>query len=804
MKSIQSSTRLLFVLSALIGLAISTTNCGNGDKVREDDQDGDGIPDSVEGTGDMDGDGLPNYMDADSDGDGIPDSVEAGRDPRHPVDSDKDGSPDYQDTDSDNDGIGDMREAGEDPTNPVDTDKDGKPDYIDEDSDNDNHPDRDEGLGDCDQDGVPNYIDPDDWPDMDGHCSETAGDADGDGDSDTDTDGDTDADSDTDTDADGDTDGDIDGDGDSDAALCLQDCNRQYWCLERSKEWLRDYRCESPWNICCGDAGADADVDGDADGDADAAPDAGQDAGADASQDAGADGAPDAALLACPADSGTPDQVQQLGVHLINSAPYYFAQSFVPAHPILNSVEVEFEEHNDPGAPLTIQIRTSTAGAPSNTVIAEATLNPSPMTSGWFCVDFDDVSVVPGATYWIAFNPAAGSTQTGDKMDFWVIAIKSYYGKDVYPPGAAFVSASGSGGWADLKDVNPALEGDFAFTTVGSGIPPDGGILDAGPLDSGLDAGVQDAAPPVLKYLGEACETNGDCASGQCGDDGLCTDYCYSTEAFCPPNMFCSPYMNTDGMGLCSKATLPADVLPLDSCDSNEKCHSQQCDTGDAGTDSCLEFCKSSAQHCGFYDCAPLLVVDADPPTFYIAVGMCRDSLPFPGSGAMGADCASVDECETGFCELSSYYCTGPCCSDLDCPADLLCTDVIVNLPIADAKEWPTLVRECAKPSGAKLTGASCGGDEECQSGWCIGSMCVASCCSDYDCTASETCEPVFIDVGDSAGRVGEFCVPAQSALGLPRPLSVPASAARTGHGWLKPPLRSPASPIPVHALTLH
>ncbi len=37
------------------------------------DSDGDGIPDEVEGDGDLDGDGIPNYLDLDSDGDGVPD-----------------------------------------------------------------------------------------------------------------------------------------------------------------------------------------------------------------------------------------------------------------------------------------------------------------------------------------------------------------------------------------------------------------------------------------------------------------------------------------------------------------------------------------------------------------------------------------------------------------------------------------------------------------------------------------------------------------------------------------------------------
>jgi hypothetical protein len=41
------------------------------------DDDHDGIPNNVEGTGDPDGDGIPNYLDTDSDNDGYSDSVEA-------------------------------------------------------------------------------------------------------------------------------------------------------------------------------------------------------------------------------------------------------------------------------------------------------------------------------------------------------------------------------------------------------------------------------------------------------------------------------------------------------------------------------------------------------------------------------------------------------------------------------------------------------------------------------------------------------------------------------------------------------
>ena len=105
-----------------------------------DDADGDGIPDTAEGTGDADSDGIPDYQDVDSDNDGIPDSIDRN------IDSDNDGVPNYKDLDSDNDGVLDAVEGS------VDTDSDGLADYLDLDSDNDGITDIREAGG-VDQDG---------------------------------------------------------------------------------------------------------------------------------------------------------------------------------------------------------------------------------------------------------------------------------------------------------------------------------------------------------------------------------------------------------------------------------------------------------------------------------------------------------------------------------------------------------------------------------------------------------------------------------------------------------------------------
>lgn len=158
------------------------------------DTDKDGIPDSVEGTGDADGDGIPNYQDLDSDGDGIPDIIEGGG-----TDSNGDGSADTP-MDSDGDGILDQFDPdnGGNPQSIPDSDNDGKPDYLDGDSDNDGISDTLEGRGDdsseqpsgkdSDQDGIDDTYDktsggePSSVPDSDGDTVPDFRDLDSDGD----------------------------------------------------------------------------------------------------------------------------------------------------------------------------------------------------------------------------------------------------------------------------------------------------------------------------------------------------------------------------------------------------------------------------------------------------------------------------------------------------------------------------------------------------------------------------------------------------------------------------------------------
>lgn len=175
-----------------IPLATNTPTATPSVAATDIDQDNDGIPDSIEGTGDKDGDGIPNNLDLDSDNDGIPDIIEGGG-----KDSDGDGRADST-TDSDGDGLVDPYDPdnGGDSQPTPDTDGDGIPDYLDIDSDGDGIADSIEGQAryvppsntDSDGDGLDDAYDKDSKgsntppPDTDGDGVPDYRDLDSDGD----------------------------------------------------------------------------------------------------------------------------------------------------------------------------------------------------------------------------------------------------------------------------------------------------------------------------------------------------------------------------------------------------------------------------------------------------------------------------------------------------------------------------------------------------------------------------------------------------------------------------------------------
>ena len=130
-----------------------------GSDPRNPDTDGDSVTDDLEvGSGssafDTDGDGILDVLDDDDDGDGIPTSVEAAAEQALGASPDRDLLPAWRDTDSDGDTLLDRIEGT------ADTDGDGVPNFLDVDSDGDGTRDVTEGNADTNGDGIPDYLDP--------------------------------------------------------------------------------------------------------------------------------------------------------------------------------------------------------------------------------------------------------------------------------------------------------------------------------------------------------------------------------------------------------------------------------------------------------------------------------------------------------------------------------------------------------------------------------------------------------------------------------------------------------------------
>jgi len=134
------------------------------------DDDNDGIPTREERPGgrdaNTDGDANPDHLDPDDDGDTIPTREE--RPGGVNRDTDMDARPDHLDPDDDNDTIPTATEAMLDTTAGDDFDGDGTPSYRDLDSDGDGLDDRAEGTADRNNNGAPDFLDPGDDADGDG------------------------------------------------------------------------------------------------------------------------------------------------------------------------------------------------------------------------------------------------------------------------------------------------------------------------------------------------------------------------------------------------------------------------------------------------------------------------------------------------------------------------------------------------------------------------------------------------------------------------------------------------------------
>ena len=155
-----------------------------------------------------------------------------------------------------------------------------------------------------------------------------------------------------------------------------------------------------------------------------------------------------------------------------------------------------------------------------------------------------------------------------------------------------------------------------------------------------------------------------------------------------------------------------------------------------------------------------------------------------PGSGEVGASCASESDCEFGLClarDDGEMFCSGACSGDLDCPNAMTCSDFFSWCYPKDAGWYPESCLEveldqcffndncdesmrcedmggpenevlCCTTGerGTKLLGEACSTGMECEFGRCFDGLCSALC--DFD---DDPCEAA----GMLCNTINGYCV---------------------------------------------
>lgn len=253
------------------------------------------------------------------------------------------------------------------------------------------------------------------------------------------------------------------------------------------------------------------------------------------------------------------------------------------------------------------------------------------------------------------------------------------------------------------------------------------------------------------RSAGQSCTLDVDCASGLCGERGLCIGGC-SIDSDCPPSpagppelcrpltatvrgvsglikacqvpaplcrrdadcmagAICKPYISLDDSTRiapgCGPAAYPGKSPPGMSCISNADCRSGVC-LMSAQPPVCYGVCTQDSDCAASRRCYP-------------------ESTWSLTSGSPGQPSATYDATASCLPDVGSRRACSGDGSSTDCPAGELCA----LLP--DARQV-TFVKRCQRPWGSKLPGAPCAENKECQSNHCAapvgGSsrLCIAPC----------------------------------------------------------------------------
>jgi len=162
---------------------------------------------------------------------------------------------------------------------------------------------------------------------------------------------------------------------------------------------------------------------------------------------------------------------------LIITGPYQMAQSFVPTFPTLTRIKLLLWKHDNPTFPIQISIRENLGDDDLVSVIKSPMEIPMYEELSLVNIDFQDIPVVPGNTYYIVVQALGGGFP--GPMYAWA-----------FSEGDPYVHGEGLAGGDDTWIPAYGLDTDFVFITYG--LKSDDFLDQSQTIDSGFDSFIID------------------------------------------------------------------------------------------------------------------------------------------------------------------------------------------------------------------------------------------------------------------------------------------------------------------------
>jgi hypothetical protein len=304
----------------------------------------------------------------------------------------------------------------------------------------------------------------------------------------------------------------------------------------------------------------------------------------------------------------------------------------------------------------------------------------------------------------------------------------------------------------------------------------------------GADGRCTTGTPPTPGDFGATCTTSDECKPGltclTASSGNKCTRTCIGSgkggDSDCPSGWACVDFEegDVDGLIMCESAGMlpstfpgqPFTQAPGASCSSGNACQTSVC-FSESG--ECARGCAANR------DCAAGEVCYA---LMYATGVNTGEDFCFPSDTTtykpVDAACSDTQECDSGLCEgkcangalcntsgdCASGTCVGTCRDHCRSNADCKATEACNPWPTKAGTPGSGWVPSCSPKyySGTKLDGAACAADSECNSDWCVGSICTTPCAIKADCTgalAGKSCQAVgFVDANDNPVYSLAFC----------------------------------------------